>query len=75
MEEVATRPHPDHPRCFERAKPNQLCRLICSRLSSSGKIGGSTSWLFWTTTAASSSATVCTPASPRPWCWRCCGRP
>jgi transposase InsO family protein len=24
MEEVATRPHPDHPRRFERAKPNQL---------------------------------------------------
>jgi len=24
MEEVTTRPHPDHPRSFERAKPNQL---------------------------------------------------
>jgi transposase InsO family protein len=24
LEEVATRPHPDHVRCFERAKPNQL---------------------------------------------------
>jgi transposase InsO family protein len=24
MEEVSTRPHPDHPRSFERAKPNQL---------------------------------------------------
>jgi transposase InsO family protein len=24
LEEVATRPHPDHPRRFERAKPNQL---------------------------------------------------
>jgi transposase InsO family protein len=24
MEEVSTRPHPDHPRFFERAKPNQL---------------------------------------------------
>ena len=31
-------------------------------------------WPSWTTTAGSSSATGCTPASRRPWCWRWCGR-
>ena len=42
-------------------------KRICLRLSSSGKIGGSTWSPSWTTTAASSSATGCTPASRRHW--------
>jgi transposase len=41
---------------------------------SSDRTAASTWWRSWTTTAVSSSATACTPASRRRWCSRCCGR-
>src|SRR5262249_39748263 len=46
--------------------------LVCR---SSGKTAASIWWPSWTITAALSSAMACTPAGPRPWCWRCCAWP
>src|SRR5947209_3697637 len=48
-------------------------RPTCSRLSSSDRIDGFIWSRTWTITAASWSATGCTPANRRRWCRRCSG--
>ena len=48
-------------------------RPTCSRSSSSGRTGASTSWPSWTITAASCSAMAFTPVSHAPWSWRSFG--
>ena len=66
MEDAPTRPHPDKVRFFERAQPNRaLADRSPSHSCSSVRTGGCTWSRLLMSTAGSSSASVCMPASRR----------
>jgi len=74
LEEVTTRPHPDKVRHFERAQPNQLWQtdLFTFILKRQNRR------VYLVAFMDDHSRFVVgygTPASRRPWCWRCCVPP
>ena len=72
LEEAPTRPHPDQVRRFERAKPNQLWQTDLFTFVLKRQNRRVYLVAFMDDHSRFISATGCTPASRRRWCWKCC---